>query len=268
MKIPFLQGEKNNEEIIEVAIDSIKPNPYQPRIIFNEEEIKKLAESIKNYGIIQPITIRKNRDEEYELIAGERRLRASKVAGIKKIAAVLRELDDLQMAEIALVENLQRKDLNYLEEALAYQKLLEKFKLTQKDLAVRIGKSQSTIANKLRILTLNPELLREINTNIITERHARALLKLTDNSKQMGILKRIKEKELTVKETEKQIEHLLQGDKRKKPNYKAHYKDLRIFKNSLNKTIKEMKIAGLKVNVEEREEEDYIEFKIKLPKKQ
>lgn len=266
MKIPFIQGEKNREEVVKVKIDDIKVNPYQPRVIFNEEEIKELANSIKNYGVIQPLLIRE-KDEKYELVAGERRLRACRNLGMETVPAVIRNIDDLEMAEIALVENLQRRDLSFMEEARAYQQLIEKFSLTQQELAQKIGKGQSTIANKLRLLTLPTDVCKRIDMEFISERHARALLKLEDKESQFSVIKKIKEKELTVKETEKLIDNIL-SEEQKESRILTVYKDLRIFINTLNNSINEMKDAGLDVQVEKSEKDDFVEFKIRLPKKE
>ncbi|ACL71098.1 nucleoid occlusion protein [Halothermothrix orenii] len=268
MKLPFIQVDKlkDKDGVIMIPVDKIEPNPYQPRKDFKEEDLNELADSIKSYGVIQPITVRV-KDDGYELIAGERRLRASRYLGLNEIPAVIKELTDREMAEIALVENLQRKDLNFMEEARAYQKLLEQFKLTQKELAQRLGKSQSTIANKLRLLSLSNDVQEQINSPLITERHARALLKLDNKEQQIKVIEEIKDKKLTVKQTEQMVNKLL-DNKNRKAKVVTVYKDLRIFTNSLKKTINEMKSAGLEVKVDKEESDDFIEFKIRLPKKE
>lgn len=267
MKVPFLNSEKNHDdEIVMVDISKIIPNPYQPRTNFDTEDIKELADSIKNFGVIQPLTIRPQGDK-YELIAGERRLRASKYIGFDKVPAVINDFSDQEMAEISLVENLQRKDLDFVEEAIAYARLLKEFDLTQKELADKLGKSQSTIANKLRILKLPGDILNELKAPSISERHARALLKVTEESKQFEIIDKIKEQELTVRETQKLIEKILSKKKESKPIITV-FKDLKIFKNTLNKTIKEMESAGLDVKVDKREDDDFIEYSIRLPRRQ
>lgn len=266
MKIPFLQEEKNNDEIIQVNIKNITANPYQPRKKFDTDEIMELAESIKNHGIIQPVVVRK-RKNGYELIAGERRIRACRSLDLRKIPAIIRDLNDQEVAEIALIENLQRKDLSFLEEAFAYEQLLSKFSITQQELAKKIGKSQSTIANKLRILSLPDEVRQKIDPDKISERHARSLLKVGNKKEQIEILNNIKEKDLTVKDTEKLIEKKLNKKKNfNKGKRVTVYKDLRIFINTLKNSINEMREAGLDVNVEKKEEEGYIEYNIRLPK--
>ncbi len=267
MKIPFLKPEGDSDrEVITIEINKIKPNPYQPRGTFNKEDIVELANSIKNYGMIQPLTVRK-KDGEYELIAGERRLRASKHLGYEEVPAIVKKLNDQETAEIALVENLQRKDLDFLEEAAAYATLLNQFDLTQQELAERLGKSQSAIANKLRILTLSAEVREKLKSPLISERHARALLKIDDRQQQLIIIEEIKNKELTVRETEKLIEKIRKKAEKEKGKVVTVYKDLRIFTNTLNKTIREMKKTGLEVKVDKKEEEDYIEYRIRLPRK-
>lgn len=267
MKIPFKQGEKRSGEINKILIEEIEPNPFQPRMEFKQDEIMELAESIKNYGIIQPIIVRK-KNNRYELVAGERRLRACKYLGMKEITAIIKEIEDQEIAEIAIIENLQRKDLNFIEEAKAYQRLINEFSLTQQELAERLGKSQSTIANKIRLLNLPTEVCNKINFEEITERHARALLKLDDVKSQLEVIKQIKEKNLSVKETEKIIEKIKE-EKEKKENKKrvyTVYKDLRLFINTLNNTIKEMKEAGLDVEVKKNDKGKYLEYIIRLPR--
>ena len=269
MKIPFIINDRSNkdgEKIIKILINAVIHNPYQPRTDFDEDEIKGLALSIKNYGIIQPITVRR-KDDKFELIAGERRLRASKYLGLEEIPAIVKDISEEKLAEIALVENLQRKDLTFLEETRAYQQILTKFNLKQKELAEKIGKSQSTIANKLRLLTLPEVVLKELISPLITERHARLLLKITEQSKQLEIIDLIKNKKLTVRETERVIERIKEKETKEKRIRKTYFKDLRVFTNTLEKSVQEMKNGGLKVKVDKMEDHAYIEFRIRLPKK-
>lgn len=195
-----------------IATDLIDPNMYQPRKVFNDEGIEELAQSIKTYGIIQPISVRHLNDERFELIAGERRLRAAKLIGMQKVPAIIVDINDRDSAAIALLENLQREDLNFYEEALAYQNLIGEHNYTQDQLAQAIGKKQSTIANKLRILKLDKDILETILNNKLTERHARALLKVSDIEMQKSILAKVIENSLNVKKTEELIEKELQKD--------------------------------------------------------
>ncbi|KXS44067.1 MULTISPECIES: nucleoid occlusion protein [unclassified Candidatus Frackibacter] len=254
-----------------LPVDKIIPNPYQPRIEFDEEELKELASSIKNHGIIQPLTVRKNSEDEYELIAGERRLRASKLIGLKEVPVIVGEFVEKEMAEIALIENLQRKDLDFLEEAVGYKKLLETFDLTQKELAEQIGKSQSTIANKLRLLKLSEEVQQLAKNPNITERHARALLKLPTEELQVSVIEQVIENEYTVREMEELIDGMLaeiNGEEEDEDNINVvrYFNDVRLSLNTIRKTIRDIRDSGLEVEFEEVDEDDYVEVKIRLPK--
>lgn len=265
MKLPFIQQEaKNRDEIVKIPIKKVLPNPYQPRKEFNLEEIKELAQSIENYGVIQAIIVKKEEDN-YILIAGERRLRASQFLNLEYIPAVIKDFSAKEMAEIALVENLQRKDLDFMEEADAYQKIIEMFNMTQKELAAKIGKSQSSIANKLRLLRLDTDIRKHLTGEEFTERHARALLKLAEKELQLTVINKIKEEKLTVKDTEKFIHKLLETKQKKKP-VKTVYKDYRLFTNTLNKFLEEMKTAGLDVKVNQEKKADFVEYVIRLPR--
>ncbi|SQB57269.1 parB family protein [Clostridium sporogenes] len=177
-----------------ISTDKIIPNLYQPRKYFNEESIEELAQSIKVYGIIQPLSVRKIKDGEYELVAGERRLRAAKKLGLNEVPAVIIDVTDKDSAAIALLENLQREDLNCFEEAEAYHNLIQEHFYTQDKLSEIIGKKQSTIANKMRLLKLSKEVREKILENNLTERHGRALLKIMDEDKQLKILSIVIEK--------------------------------------------------------------------------
>ncbi|WP_070110754.1 nucleoid occlusion protein [Clostridium acetireducens] len=189
-----------------ISVDNIVPNVYQPRKHFDENSIDELAESIKIYGIIQPLSVRKITEEKYEIVAGERRYRAAKKIGLSKVPAIVIDIDDKDSAAIALLENLQRVDLNFFEEAEAYYNLINKHSYTQEQLSKIIGKKQSTIANKIRLLKLDDELRKVILVNKLTERHSRALLKLPDKSTQKKVLKEVIKKSLNVKKTEELID--------------------------------------------------------------
>lgn len=267
MKFSFFNNDlkEDNEEITQLKTAEIKANPFQPRQDFKDSEIEELAESISRFGLIQPIIVRKA-EKGYELIAGERRLRAAKRLEKEKIPAVVRDFDDREMAEIALVENLQRKDLNFIEEASAYKKLLEEFNLTQKELAERISKSQSTIANKLRLLNLTKEIRNLLLQNNLSERHARALLKLESEELQKELIAEISSRELTVRESEKLIKKKLEPSEKKKNKIKHISEDLRLFANSLEKRVSEIKESGIKVDMNRNDSEKYIEYYIKLEK--
>ena len=192
------------KEIIQVSLDDIIPNRFQPRLSFDEQGLNELAESIKQHGIIQPLVLRKIGDK-YEIIAGERRYKASYIAGLSEVPAVIINLNDNESAEVAIVENIQRKDLSPIEEAKSYKKLLDRGYLTQDQLAGRMGKTQATISNKLRLLNLDDEVQDALLNNKISERHARSLLRLEDKNDQKEVLHEILENRLNVRDTENLI---------------------------------------------------------------
>ncbi len=265
MLSPFL---KKEDRIKYVDIDKIHPNRYQPRTVFNQEDLEELAQSIHEHGIIQPITVRKS-DDGYELIVGERRLRASKMVGLEQVPVIIKDFDEEASAAIALVENLQRKDLDFIEEAIGFSKLKEQFGMTQQELAQKVGKSQSTIANKLRLLKLPKDIQTSVIENKLTERHARALLKLENEEEQRFVLKNIIDRDLNVRDTENLVEAIINGEKdEKKKSVIRVFKDLRLYTNTLWATIKQLKQGGLDVKVQEIENDEFIEFKIRLPKNQ
>ncbi len=197
----------NEKKIMQLEVESVMPNRFQPRISFDEKAINELSESIKQHGVIQPIVVRSIGDK-YEIIAGERRYKASVLAGLTKIPAIINDYDDEQSAEVALIENIQRKDLTPLEEAVSYQKILEIGNLTQKELATKLGKEQSTISNKLRLLNLHEEVQQSLLNGKISERHARSLLKL-DKIDQVDMCKRVINERLTVRKTDDEIKKFL-----------------------------------------------------------
>ncbi|MGL5380077.1 nucleoid occlusion protein [Clostridium sp.] len=193
-----------NKEIISIRVDEIFPNTYQPRKFFNEEALLELSQSIKEYGIIQPITVRKMGDK-YELVAGERRWRAARLAELESVPCNIIKITDTESAEIALLENLQREDLNFIEEAEAYYNLIHDHKFTQDELARRMGKKQSTIANKLRLLKLSDKVRTICVENKLTERHSRALLSLPNEELQLKVVNKVIKDSLNVKKTEELI---------------------------------------------------------------
>lgn len=201
-----------DREIVELYLDDIIPNRFQPREVFNEEALKELSESIKVHGVIQPIIVRKLGDK-YEIIAGERRYKATALAGLTKIPAIIRNLDDKEASKVALLENLQRKDLTAIEEARTYQKILELDSMTQEELGRTMGKSQAAIANKMRLLSLPDEIQEALLHDKISERHARSLLNLGTSEEQIKMLNKIIDERLTVRELDSEIQ-ILKGEKK------------------------------------------------------
>ena len=254
------------KEIIFITPDQILPNIYQPRKTFNDDTIEELAQSIKAYGIIQPLSVRKMGNDSFELVAGERRLRAAKKAGLSKVPAIIVDITDKESAAIALLENLQREDLNYIEEAEAYYNLIRDHSYTQEQLAETIGKKQSTIANKLRLLKLSQEVRKMLLENDLTERHARALLKLSEEEDQIRVLNFVIEKKLNVKETEKYIENEL-NKKAVKEVADGKKKIKGIFSPKLYiNTIKEVfDKFGVNAEYKSKNHDDYMRL-LKIPK--
>lgn len=256
--------EKIND-IVMIPVDHIIPNRYQPRKIFNQASIEELAQSIKQYGILQPITVRPF-ESSYELIMGERRFRAAQHIKLKSIPAIVLEVEDEDSAVVALIENIQRVDLNYLEEAESYRQLLELYGLTQSELSEKVGKSQSAISNKLRLLKLSPTILESLYANKLSERHARALLKLGDDHLQKKVLKHVIKKNLTVKDTELYIDKVLNQYKKKhqKSSFKMGHG---IYINTIKKAYKVIKEMENDASMDTVEYDDFIEINIKIPKK-
>lgn len=213
------EGVKNTkfqEGVENVGIEMIVPNPHQPRVRFNESKLAELADSIKEHGIIQPLIVTSIKDGDYELIAGERRLEASKIAGLEQVPVIVKDVDDQKKAEWALIENVQRHDLNPMEEARAYKKMQNKFSMTQEDIAIRVGKSRSTIANSLRLLNLPIEIQRALMNEKITEGHAKTILAINNPEKQRALYELILKENLNVRQTESKVRDALGGGARRK----------------------------------------------------
>lgn len=267
-------GAKGSKRLVEVNVASIHPNPYQPRATFDEESITELAQSIQQVGLLQPLLVRKV-DDGYELVAGERRLRAVTSLGMEKVACIVQQdIEDESSAMMALIENLQREDLHYLEEAQCYQKLLETYGLTQEELANRLGKSQSSIANKLRLLKLSDEVKAAMTEKRLSERHARALLKLTDDKQRLDAVERIAEKGLSVKETEQMVEKTLnkaydekQDGAKPRPKLMRIVRDYRLFMNTINQAVNQLRESGMTVEVEQSDRADGVDIKISVTRK-
>ncbi len=265
---------KENEEfqkIENIPVQMIKPNPYQPRKSFSRQSLEELAESIKEYGLIQPITVRKTGANGYELIAGERRLRATKLANLDYIPAIIVSADERDSAVLAMIENLQRENLHYIEEAEGYASLIEDHGFTQEELARKLGKNQSTIANKLRILKLPKEVKELLIKHKLTERHARALLRLPDKEMQLKVIDKVVEKGLNVKETEDLISNIIekiQDENMKKSKKKMirSYKDFRLFVNTIKNAVAMLKDYGVTPALKEIDRDDCIEIIVTIPK--
>ncbi len=257
-------------EIINIPIKFIKPNPYQPRKNFNLKSLEELSQSIKAYGIIQPISVRKLSNESYELIAGERRLRASELAELEEIPAIIVDYRDKDSAMVALVENLQREDLNFIEEAEGYSNLIEDHNITQQELAERLGKSQSTIANKLRLLKLPPDVKKTLIEENLTERHGRALLKLPDDNLRRIVLDKTVNNNLNVSGTETLVEDILNNLRKKDENVSSQkIKSLisvRIYLNTIKKAYRAIKEYGIEAEYNEEDKGDFYLVSIKIPK--
>lgn len=260
------------EEVKQIPLAHIVPSPYQPRSVFDEERIAELCQTIKTHGVIQPIIVRE-RNGKYEIIAGERRFRAVSKLGWETIPAIVREFNDSQAASMALIENLQREELTSIEEASAYQQLLELHQLTQESLAQRLGKSQSTIANKLRLLTLCDKVKDALLERKISERHARAMIGL-EPAVQEKVLKEILDKDLNVKQTETRIQFYKEAaasaeqGRGKRSRRISFTKDVRLALNTIRQSVDMVAGTGMDISKEEKDFEDYYEITIRIPKRQ
>ena len=260
----FNERPASEDDVKHIKVSQIDPSPYQPRTVFDDSSIEELSQTIKTHGVIQPIVVRV-RNNRYEIIAGERRFRAVKKLNLETIPAIIREFNDSQAASIALIENLQREGLTSIEEANAYQKLMELHHLTQESLAQRIGKGQSTIANKIRLLQLSQPVKNALLERKITERHARALLGLPNQEQQEKLLHEIIEKELNVKQTESRVKALKENKEQKKRRV-SFSKDVRLALNTIRQSVNMVIDSGLKIETNEKDYEDYYEVSIKIPK--
>lgn len=259
----------NVTRVMQIPLSEITANPYQPRKVFNAEQLEELAASIREYGVIQPITVRKNFVGGFELISGERRLRASELAQKDTIPCIIVDADENDSAVIALLENLQRADLTFMEEAEAIFHLMQAHRYTQEQLARKLGKSQSAIANKIRLLRLSDGVKQKLKENELTERHARALLRITDGQLQEKILKMVCEKNLNVTQTdalvERTLERLASPTNEKEGKIKGIV-ELRMFLNTVNKAIDVVKKAGVPISAQKTDRGDCIEYVIKIPR--
>ena len=257
--------------IVYLSTEDIVPNPVQPRKLFDDEGLEELSRSIRDYGILNPLSVRL-RGSRYELVAGERRLRAARLAGLKEVPCILLDVNMEDASLIALVENLQRRDLDFIEEANGINQLIRMFGMSQEEAARRIGKSQSSVANKLRLLRLPPDVLEGLRQNGLTERHGRALLRLPDEERQRSALLYIIDNGLTVAATDAYVDALLQEPEPEPEPPKAGsrrtfvLKDVRVFLNTLSRSIDLMKQGGIDAGVRREETEDQLILTISIPK--
>lgn len=269
MRLNFLVKSENT--ISDIPIIKIRPNKAQPRKQFNEDELSALSRSIAENGILQPLTVRKASSTEFELIAGERRLRAAILAGMKRVPCIIVKCSDKESAVYALLENLQRADLGMFEEARGISRLIRRYGLTQEQAAAKLGKTQSTIANKLRLLKLSEEEQEWIVNAGLTERHARALIKIDDEELRREVLSKIISDCLNVTQSEELVGIYLHNNpkpERQRGRSKAVIKDLRIFLNSINRAIDTMRLSGIDAQSVKTDTENFIEYTIRIPKSQ
>lgn len=263
-----------DRQVKSIPTDAVRPNPYQPRRRFSEESLEELAQSIKRYGLIQPIAVRQMPGGYYELIAGERRLRATKKAGLATINAIVYSTGEQDTAMLALIENLQRENLHFFDEAEAYKSLLMEHGMTQEDLARKIGRNQSTVANKLRILKFSPRVKQAIIQCRLTERHARTLLRIQDEDLQLSLIEQIRAQSMSVKDTEALVERTLdrlyeEEEAEQTPRRKVVgiFRDGRLLINGIRKLVDQVCNSGLNATYRTQDYGDKIEICVVVPKK-
>ena len=283
MALTRRRGPFDSTRILYLPVWEIHPNPNQPRTVFSVKGLEELSASIQEHGILQPLTVRRLEDRSYELISGERRLRAAKLARLETVPCILLKADDMESSLLALIENLQRRDLDFVDEALALEQLISTYHLSQEEAARRIGKSQSAVANKLRLLKLSPQVLETLRSHGLTERHGRALLRLPAELRGQ-VLDTVIQENLTVSKTEELVDQLLQPPplpqappqpvpepapaekpvSRKKPVLLV--RDIRLFLNTINHSMEVMRRSGISASCGREESEDSITLTIVIPK--
>jgi len=252
---------------IDLPVDWICTNPGQPRKVFEDKELEELRDSIAEFGVLQPILVKKDREGKYFLIAGERRLRASIMAGLKKIPAVVKDADEKDVALIALIENVQRENLSYIEEAAAYKSLMEEHGLTQSEIAKKVGKQQSTISNKIRLLVLPVDIQILLAKNQLTERHARALLKIDDDQLRIQLLQKIIDHNLNVKQSEKLIDDFLnKTEEENRKTDKLKFINYKIYINTIKKAFFSISDVEKDAKYYQEDRGDHFEVRIIIPK--
>lgn len=259
------QRVKSTAEIYNIPQAMIVPNPNQPRKRFDYDELENLAQSIRENGILQPITVRKREDKKYELVSGERRLRAARLVGMVKIPSIVINIDDKNSAMFSIIENLQRQSLNFFEEAEAIEKLVGEYAMSREEVALKLGLAPSTVSNKLRILRLPEEMRFELGRAGLTESHARALLMLEDDNQRARALSIIVDRHLNVAESERMINQMINRNNRSR-NPLRGIRDVRLFINTLNHAVDTIRRAGVEADAARSETEEYIEYVVRIPK--
>lgn len=257
-----------DKRVLRLGVESIRPNPRQPRRLFDEAGLRELAASIRRHGVVQPLVVRR-RPDGWELVAGERRLRAARLAGLTAVPCVEAEVDGRESALLALVENLQRQDLHYFEEAAAIADYLRRTGSTQEEAAAQLGRSPSAVANKLRLLRLSPACQAELLRSGLTERHARALLRLEDEEERLEALRRAAEGEWNVARTEQYVERRLEALRTTPPAGRRTYilKDVRLFLNSVDRGLRMVREAGVDARCRREDTEDEIVLTLRIPRR-
>ena len=256
---------KSTGQIFLIPQEQIVPNPNQPRKRFDYDELEGLAQSIRQNGILQPVTVRQTEDGKFELISGERRLRAARLVGLSKIPAIVTEIDNKNSAVFSLIENLQRQDLDFFEEAEAMDRLLTDYGMSREELSSKLGKARSTISNKLRLLQLPEDMRYRLSRAGLTERHARALLLLENDDRRARALGIMIDRHLTVSESERLIEQMLSKEGKQRNNFRG-IRDVRVFINTLNHAVDTIRRAGVDADAAKSETPEYIEYIVRIPK--
>jgi len=274
MKAQLITGDMSGfpragtNSVLQLPIHLVMPNPNQPRKIFDHDSLKELSESVRQYGVIQPVTVRKKRDGTYELVAGERRLKAAALAGLLKVPAIIIEMEDEDSAIVALMENIQRQNLSFLEEAIGYKNILDKCGMTQEELAKKIGKTQSSIANKIRLLKLPASVREIVRDNGLTERHARAMLRLNSEEKQVYAALKMVDFSMNVKQAEELVDKIIKKGIEEPVKEKAQrsISDVRVFFKTISKAISLMNEKGIEASAQKDETDNYYEYVIRIQK--
>lgn len=258
----------SSREIVNLPIHTVMPNPNQPRKTFDHDSLKELADSIREYGILQPVTVRKKADGTYELVAGERRLRAAALAGLLKVPAIVTDMEDDKSAMVGIIENIQRQNLNFVEEALAYKEAIDRYNLTQQELASKLGKTQSFVANKLRLLKLPRSVIEIVRDNALSERHARCLLRLDSEEKQISAATRMCDLSMGVKQSEEMVDKIIRKGIDPVPTKKIHrsISDVRVFFKTISKAVNLMNENGIEASAKKDETDNYYEYTIRIQK--